>query len=353
MAVYKNTTNNEKWSISDMMAHIPEEMISDIEPQGDDLHCPSPERIKELAIKKRNDYLDRNEELTMKKTAFSKKTIRITLIAAIVALLNITVFAAAYGGLDFIKGIFGDSAEIIENEIVTPLVSASADGRDMAVEALVTDGFITNMVVSLTGEKPSDTNIELFTVTTNTGIRSNGWYELEDFSTQSKTYYAVDLISEERFNTADITLSLNKNVAPIDLSIQVKNNLGNVVINLPDGAMSGETELKELQISSMGFLLIGTEEKAQGGLPATNIRLVFSDGTTEDLEVEFDPSDELVGGGGGAILSANSKKLPLVTTFHGIRNPDSEIVISGKFSRIINPAGIEKIIVGGVEYPAK
>lgn len=288
----------------------------------------------------------------MKKNIISKRTIRLTLIAALVALVNITVFAAAFGGLDFIKGIFGNSAEMIESEIVTPLVSGSAAGREMTVEALVTDGFITNMVVSLTGEKPSE-NMELFTVTTNKGIRSNGWYDLEDFSTGNKTYYAVDLISEERFETADLTLSLNKDIAPIDLSVKVRNNLGNAVINLPDGAMSGEVELKELQISSMGFLLIGTEENAQGGLPATGICLVFSDGKTEALEVEFAPSDDTVSGGGGAIVNASRKNLPLVTTFHGTRNPEGELVISGQFSRIINPSGIEKIIVGGVEYQAE
>lgn len=255
--------------------------------------------------------------------------------------------------MEFIKGIFGDSAETIKNEIVTPLVSASAGGRDLTVEALVTDGFITNMVVSLTGEKPADTITDLFTVTTNTGIRSNGWYELEDFSTQNKTCYVLDLISEDRFETADINLSLNPDIAAINLSVPVKNSLGNTVINLPAGAMSGETELKELQISSMGFLLIGTEKNAQGGLPATNIRLVFTDGKTENLEVEFAPSDELVGGGGGAVIGANPTKLPLVTSFHGTRNPDGELVISGQFSRIINPAGIEKIIVEGVEYQAE
>lgn len=53
------------------------------------------------------------------------------------------------------------------------------------------------------------------------------------------------------------------------------------------------------------------------------------------------------------MIGANPTKLPLVISFHGTRNPDGELVINGQFSRIINPAGIEKIIVEGVEYQAE
>lgn len=341
MAVKKDRT--ESWKISDIASWLPEETVSPIEPQGDPSVSPSPERIKQLALQKRREYLNRNEGKPVK-----KRTFQLLFVAAIVALTSITAFAA-FGGLDFIKGIFGDSAESIQDEIVTPQISASAQGRDMALEALVTDGYVTNMVISLTGSRPSDEN--LFTLAADISLRSNGWHVLDDFTKPGKTYYAVDLVSEQRFDTTAVTLSLKKEVAPIDLTIQIKNNLGNAVVKFPYGTASAQTTLEELQLSPMGFLLIGHEDNAQGGLPGTNIRLLFSNGKQEDIEVEFDASDEKVGGGGGAVIGGGAEPLPLVTTFHGTRNPDGKLVINGQFSRIINPAMVEKVVIGGVEYP--
>ena len=92
------------------------------------------------------------------------------------------------------------------------------------------------------------------------------------------------LVSEQRFDTADITLSLNRDVDPIDLTFQIENKLGNAVVDFPEGAKSGQTQLKELQVSPMGFLLICHEENPQGGLPTTNIILVFSNGKTEVMD---------------------------------------------------------------------
>ena len=342
MVVNKDTLNTENWRISDLASHMPEEIIPGVEPQGDGSVSPSFDRIKQLALEKRQDNMNGKEEKPVKKTSF-----KIILIAAMVGLMSITAFAA-FGGLEYIKSIFGDSAQSIQNEIVTPQVKASADDRDMALEALVTDGYVTNMVVSLTGDRPSDQ--ELFTVSTGTSLRSNGWYVLEDFTTSGKTFYVVDLVSEQRFDTADITLSLNRDVAPIDLTFQIENKLGNAVVDFPEGSMSGQTQLKELQVSPMGFLLICHEENPQGGLPTTNISLVFSNGKTEVMEVEFAPSDETVGGGGGAIIDNGPKNMPLVVTFYGNRNPDGELIISGQFSRIINPAEIQKVIIDGVGY---
>lgn len=277
-----------------------------------------------------------------------KASIRVLFVAAIVSLMGITAFAA-FGGLDLIRGIFGDSAASIQDQIVTPQVSASANGRELALEALVTDGYVTNLVVSLTGQQPSDP--DLFTVSTDLALRSNGWRVYEEFSTAKKTCYVVDLVSEQRFQSADITLSLNRDVAPIELPIRMENKLGNAVISFPDGAMSGKTALKELQVSPMGFLLIAHEDDAQGGLPATRIRLLFQNGTSEEMEAEFTPSEDRVLGGGGVVMSNDPKDAPLVVSFHGTRNPDGELVVSGQFSRIINPAEIQKVVVDGAEYP--
>jgi hypothetical protein len=340
--VNKDIRQTKTWKITDMASHIPEDFIQRVEPDGDEPVLPSSGRIKQLALQKRNDHLNRNEEKLVEKVHF-----KILLVAAIICAMSITAFAA-FGGLDYIKIIFGHSAESIQNEIVTPNVTASANNREMALEAMVTDGYITNLIVSVTGDQPAPT--DLFTISSNVNIVSKGWYALEQPSTSEKTFYVVDLVSEERFDTADIALSLNKNVAPINLSFKIDNQLCNAVVNFPEGSMYKQTKLKQLQISSMGFMLIGHEASVKGGLPTMSIELKFLNKKTENLEVEFEESDSTVTGGGCAIMADDPQTAPLVIKFHGTRNPEGELVISGQFSRIINPSEIEKVIIDGFAY---
>lgn len=347
MTVNKENGRKKFWKISDMASQIPEDMILSVEPQGDSSVSPSYDRIKSLALQKRKEHLYGKEEKSVKKVSS-----RFVLVAVIASLLSVTVFATvALGGLDYMKGIFGSSATSVQNKIVTPRIKATDNGRSMAVEAMVTDGFVTNMVVSITGNQPDDK--ELFTVTSNTGIRSNGWHVLEEFTVPGKTYYAIDLVSKQHFTAADVSLSLNRQVAPISLSVSLENQLGNAVVYFPENAQVQNTELKQLQISPMGLLLICHEKNPQGGLPPTSMLLKLSNGKTEEIEMSFAASDRTVGGGGGAVLTDDPKDMPLISTFQGERNPKGELVISGQFSRIINPATIEKVVVGCVEYEVK
>jgi len=306
-----------------------------------------------------------------------KAPIKLLLIAAIVALLSFSAFAA-FGGLDYMRSLFGDSIDSIQDQVITPLVKASADGREMAVEAMVTDGYVTNLIVSLTGDEPAEpqpfiaeslviekTNTvisvtpggdpsenQLFSITGDFGMRSFGWTKLDEFSTAGKTYYAIDLVSEQRFDKANISLALNKDVADIELSFEIENNLSNAAVDFPAGAKSGETQLMKLQISPMGFLLTCNEENPQGGLPSTSIQVVFANKKTENMDVQFAGGEgATVGGGGGAVIVDRWQKAPLVTKFHGVRNPDGELVITGQFSRVINPAEIVMVVVDWVEYP--
>lgn len=329
-----------------MAKHTPQSLIQSVEPSGDEAKAPSAARIKQLALKKRNDHLKNSEEKPMKKVSF-----QVALIAAIICMLTITAFAAV-GGVDYIRSIFGDSTASIQDEIRTPQITAAGGGRELALEAVVTDGFVTNLVVSLTGEKPAS-DFELFDIESDATLRAISWYDLEEHATADKTFYAVEVVSEKRFDAANMTLVLNKEVAPITMAFEVENHLGNAVIEFPQGDAAVSKQLKELQVSPMGLLLIGYEKNAQGGLPATDIQLIFADGTTEDILLEFAPADEIIGAGGGAVIPGEIGELPLLVSFYGTRNPDGELVISGQFSRIINPAAIEKILVDGAEYPVK
>lgn len=347
MNMNEHAKNKDHLTVSELAAHIPDEEVMDVNPMGDDSISVSASRIKQLAQQKREDYLNRNEEQPMKK----KISFSVALIAAMMCILSVTAFAT-FGGMEFIRSIFGDSTEMIQNEIVTPQIMQSANGRDFALEALVTDGYSTHMVVSLTGAQPQEGE-DWFTLTTEKELRFTSWSLMESFTTPEKAYYLIDTVSTERFDTASVTIALNADIAPIELAYDVTVTLGNVVIDFPAGTQSGEVELKQMQISSMGFLLVGHESAAAGGLPETHIQLVREDGTVETMDAEFAASDDTVLGGGGAILGGDSGSMPLVSSFQGERNPDGELVVSGQFSRIINPENIAKVIVQGIEFSVK
>lgn len=342
----KKYSPHRGWKISDMASHIPAESISRVEPIGDGAVDFSPQRIKELALHKRRDALNmdiinRKEEKRMKKWSF-----KLLVAAVMICILSVGAFAAL-DGFGYIRSIFGESADSIQNAVVTPYLSEKDEGREMALEAVVTDGFVTNLVVSLTGDAPQEQ--DLFQVDSGASTRSIGWYLMEEFSTPEKSYYAIELVEETRFESAAVTVALNKEIAAITLSFRVNNSLGHTAVVFPEGAKSGDVALEELQVSPMGFLLRGIEDDAKGGLPATNIRLVFADGTTEDIQAEFDVSEATVAGGGGVILGGGDD-MPLAAAFNGTRNPDGELVITGQFSRIIDASSIEKVIIDGVEY---
>jgi hypothetical protein len=349
-----------------MASHIPEVSVSRVEPQGDDSVSPSFDRIKHLALEKRKNYLTESAPTKKKpnregEKPMKKKLIMSILVAAMLLTMCLTAFAAG-GGLDYLKSIFGDSIESIQNETVTtPLVTASANGRDMALEAMVTDGYVTYMIVSLTGEQPTLEAWDLFAVTTDLDIKLYSWDVLEEFTVSTKSFYVVYLVSEERFDAGEITLSLNRDIAPIDLSFQIENKLGNTVITFPENTISGSAQLIELQVSPMSFLLICNEENPLRAPHPISIRLVFSDGKTEDLFTEaylshsdfsdIDLSETAMLYGHHMFITIEDG--PLAKALSIMKNPDGELVYDGLFSRIINPASIEKVIIDGKEYSVK
>lgn len=328
-----------------MAEHTPDALVQQIDPLGDSSIRPSQDRIRQLALQKRREYLNKQEEKPMKKVTF-----RVVLVAALICLVSASAFALS-GGLQYMQHIFGDSVNSVESAVLTPQITASGGGRTMELEALLSDGFVTDMILSLSGETPPQNTEALFSVSSDSiQPRSIVWNELEAFSSTEKTMYRVELVTEKRFDAAAITLSLQPDIAPISMQIDVQSKLGNAVVDFPDGAMSGETKLVQLQLSSLGLLLIGQESDARGGLPSTDMQLVFADGTTESVQIEFAPSDELVGGGGGAVID-DGEVLPLVVSFDGNRNPDGELVVSAEFSRVIQPGNLKSVAVDGIEYP--
>lgn len=261
-----------------------------------------------------------------------------------------TANIVAADGLDYMKNVFGDSAQILESGIVTIGSATTGQGREMTLEVVATDGLVTNMIVSLTGDVPQK-GIEPFLFQSeNLRPRSIRSKLLDDFSGKEKSVYLVELVCEERFDTGELTLLLNEDIAPLSLSFTIENKLNAALVVFPDGTVSGESELRKLQVSPMGFMLDCYEGNAEGGLPSTAFQLLFQDGHTEELHLEFMPSDETMGFGGGSAILGGAGELPLITDYYGTRDSNGGFAITGQFSRVLDVANIEKVVVGELEY---
>lgn len=234
------TPNSKKQLISNLVSQMPEELLTHMDYEAS--HPLSDERIKALALEKRQNHIAKEKEPDMNKSR--KRTLpKIFLVAAIVCALSITVLAS--GGLNFFKNLFGGGSEIIEPAVVTPIVYQEIDDISLSVEAMVTDGYVTNLILALKGAHPAD-EAELFHISSNVDLSSSGWHEMKDFSSKGTTYYNMRLVSLERFETAELKLSLNPDLAPISLDVTLNNQLGNALLQFPSDTTTGTVTLSEM-----------------------------------------------------------------------------------------------------------
>ena len=149
-----------------------------------------------------------------------------------------------------------------------------------------------------------------------------------------------------------LTLSLNKELADLELDTLLEGAAAAKVLTIGQTLEGGYT-IETIQLSQLGFMVIGKEDQASGGLPAPQIDIVFKDGRHDELisAMSFDNGGgETVTGGGGAVIGADPTG-PLVTGTMGQRNPDGKVVTTGEFGRAINLDEVAFILVDGTKYP--
>jgi hypothetical protein len=373
-----------------MCASLRERFYSDIEPDsGNGL---SNKRIRELAFAKLHQQVGPDSTATnyKSKEKHMKASVKILLVAAIVCAMSLTAFAA-FGGMDFFKSIFGDSAAIAEDQIQFPDASVENDDYRLNVESLLSDGYKTDIIVSLTAKSgarldydpmelfitsyiwPSDAEIEgaeygfahgngsprreYLQMSEEGVVYSIAYTEMPEFSNKDKKYYHLEMNSLDNTSESEIKISLMEDISPLSVTVSVSDSLTarkDVQVRAEDYADKNYFP-ETVQLSPMGVLVIGSEKEAKGGLPTAAIYVIMNDGTSEELisAESFDSEDDgkTISGGGSAIILGPGQEAPLVIGTMGSRNPDGKMVTSGSFSRILDLDEVMAISVDGVEYP--
>jgi hypothetical protein len=342
-----------------MCGFLEERFYEPIEPTA---HADvSQERIHALAfakLREQNGIMPKHKEKHM------KTSVKILLAAALVCVMSVTAFAAM-GGMDFFRSIFGDSAEVAAENIQFPDISYETGNYILTAESLLSDGFNTDLIVSLTAKDgwvfPDDPYEHLAARLTRyiggrilTDVAS--CEEMPDFAREDTKYYHISLTTMDDHSSAYVSVSFSGNNAhgglrvPIGDAITARKEIHVNAADYADQNYYPET----VQLSPMGWLVIGREKEASGGLPTVQVFIQMKDGTREELlsVMSFDDGDgKTVAGGGSAVLPGPFDTPPLVTETMGKRNPNDKVNITGSFSRILNLDDVQAIIVDDVEYP--
>lgn len=348
--------------ISHMCSFLQDRHYEAIEPETH-FDPASAARIKELALVKLSRQSS-TQNITYKEKPMKKLTFRIVLAAALVCAMSMTAFAA-FGGLDFFRSIFGDSARIAEEHIQFPMASAADDTYRLTVESLLSDGFKTDLIISLSamnGKLPAFDPINMFQTdlisadnNADTGMAGISYQEMPEFSQENKQYYHLEYTSQQSHASAKMKVSLQEASAPLSVTVPVGNAMARKEIHVNEEDYTGKSYCPQtIQLSPMGVLVVGSEKEVKGSLPTAQIFLQMKDGSQEELisANSFDSGDEtLVMGGGSLVISDSEEDQPLVSQTAGSRNPDGLMIISGYFSRILNLDEVQSILVDGVTYP--
>ncbi|MBS5604916.1 MAG: DUF4179 domain-containing protein [Enterocloster asparagiformis] len=357
----------DKIRISDLCSRLDPRYLEDMDVENETGLKPSGQRIEDLVFQKLN--VETNAAgMAGKRRPMRKKTWKILLIAAVFCLFAASVFALA-GGFDYFRSIFGDTAKHVEQDIQSPGITAADSDRQMTLESMLTDGYKINLIVSLkalSGEAKANTfdhePIDLFDtkLTSNSSAEheaalSYTCSELEEFSTENRHFYHLQLDSLENCTGWDLKLSLSQEMGGLSLDAKVESTTAARQLDIGQD-IDGNLTVESIQISPLGALLIGSEKEAAGGLPAPSVDIIFLDGSHEELisSMSFDSSDDgTVLGGGSAVISDDPTSGPLVVTTYGMRNPDGKVVLAAEFGRIIRLDQVKSISVDGVEYSVK
>ncbi|WP_347489174.1 DUF4179 domain-containing protein [Desulfoscipio sp. XC116] len=354
--------------ISELCSRLDGSFYENMEIENTTGLCPSQQRIAQIARAKLREQVEQESgpaggpgEKDQEKRMGMKKNSRVILIAVVLCLFSATALAAS-GGWEFFKPIFGSSVQNVQDDVWSPLLADADQTYKMTVESMLSDGYKTNIVVSLenlTGQALNLQAIEvsrLFIPEAEDDAGSFDAYsceELPEFAGKAKKYYYLTVSSLRDCTDAPLTISLAETVAPLKVKVKINGSLAAKEIKIDAKPEQEQNYCPEtVQLSPLGVLVTGREKQATGGLPTVPVDLLMKDGSSEELlsEMSFDDGEETVTGGGGAVIVDEGQEPPLVIQTMGERNPDGKVVTTGYFSRILNLNEVRAIRVDGTEY---
>lgn len=346
----KKNAHKKDIFISDLVANLPAsetEMVT-----FNTQNKLSADNIKKQALEKRNHYIQEKNTMKPIKKRTKKFFTQIIIAAAIVATLSVTAFA--FSKTDMIKSLFGGKTDVVDKAILSSVASQTVDGKTLSIDSIVTDGYITNLIVSVQGagkiKMPGESEDVLFTLTSTGNIDYYGYDKLPKLSDKQTQYFRITIRNETYIENNDIVITLSNKIAPLSVTTPIKNSLTSVTLNFPEDTKQGTTQLEQLIISPMGFVLKTKEDVVKGGLPAFKATIIFNNQNTEELELLSDFEDDTTMAGGSDIMD-DLNTGPLVISDTGMRAENNTLSINGQFGRIIDTENIKEIVVNDITYP--
>lgn len=357
--------------ISDLCSHLESRYYSAIDFEENGGPQLSPDSIAAAARAKMHSCPDgfagipAPEERSNVRAVKKKMPLRIGLIAAAVCLLSVTAFAAA-GGPDFFKSIFGSSAKTAESDIRSPRISASDENYKMTVESLLSDGYKTDLVVSLKslkGKKITADPFSLFSVSMkgkspDADDLNYSCEALDDFSGDGIYYYHIQTDSMSSCLASTFVVS-EKEEKSLKVEVPVEYSMAVKTVAIPAQKYQNKNYRPEgVQLSSLGVMVIGSEKKEAHEIPNPEVSIQMKDGSKIQLlesNVQSDSgesnSSDAIRAQGEVILDpVLGQQMPLVTEMSAERNPGDKSVVAGYFTRILNLDDVKSILVDNTEY---
>lgn len=360
--------------ISDICSQLDSKYYSDIGFKDSGIPKPPDDKIKNAVMSRLNGPEETNlmeysskPPICKKKKTISKKPFRILLIAAALCLMSVGVFAAT-GGLSYFQSIFGDSADNVKNDILSPSISASNEDYKLAVESMLSDGYKTDLVVSLESLKGNKINKDpqnLFSVNYNVDCGSYECTSLSNFDKGNIYYYDIKITSLKNYLSSTLKVTMNGQEKPLKVDVPVEHSTACKTVTVNTAAYKNKRYKPEsLELSPLGVMLIGSEEKSseKTSVKIPTMAILMKDGSKQDLELDdligFDAGNVKESGGGvvcddDGFFNIFNKSKPLVTESSWDRNPGGKDVVAGYFSRILDLDNVKAILVDGQEYTIK
>lgn len=308
---------------------------------------PQPETINNNETKKRS-------EKKMK-----KKFPKIAAVAAL-CLVSATAFAAG-GGLSYFTAIFGNSANLIADNIWSPEIETANETYTLTLESMLSDGYKTNMIIGLKSQHGEEMAYDMpfdIDLSNDSEAISISCNEFPDISYENGYLYRLRVETANNIDGETLTIALKENLGDLALTVTVDGVTAAKEITI-DAPITDNYTIETIQLSPLGLLIIGSEDELKGALPVVNIDLLMQDGSKKwlldrSLIVDLDDGSTVTGGGGAIIAGEHDvlgKDIPLATEGNVSRNPDGRVVTNASFGEILDLNQIKAIVINQQEYP--
>ncbi len=274
--------------------------------------------------------LDRKEKgINMKR----KNMKLIPLVVGCLLMMSVAVLASDSTG--FFKVFFGESVNIVAENIFSPQSQAENEDYRLVVEGVVSDEYSHVSVVSVEvlnekAENVSKGDKDHFKILKGENAAessSSSVMELESLKEKNKRYYILKYKSTDEILTEPLIVSFEKDGGQLSTQIPMADTLPAIEIRMDQNHYGHQAYRPQtVKISPLSIVVKGYEKEAKYQIPTPKIVATFDNGEKMNL---------------------------LDNEFSASRFPEENITTATKvFDKIINIDKIASITVDGIEYQA-